>query len=59
MVFGERHGDAGCTVDGNGEAELLAPKFIEAELWAHKHGVRCIGQGQSMKRKKKKVHASP
>lgn len=44
MVFGQSQRDVSCVIDGNSEAKLLTPEFIESQLCAHKHAVRCVWQ---------------
>lgn len=44
MVFGQSQRDVSCVIDGNSEAKLLTPEFIESKLCAHKHAVRCVWQ---------------
>lgn len=44
VVLGQSQRDVSCVVDGNSEAKLVTPEFIESELCAHKHAVRRVWQ---------------
>jgi hypothetical protein len=46
VVSAEADGDVGRLVDRYGEAKLLAPELVGAQLCPHKHGVRRIGKGK-------------
>ena len=44
VVFGQSQRDVSRVIDGNSEAKLFTPEFIESKLCAYKHAVRCVWQ---------------
>lgn len=47
VMFGQSQRDVGGVIDGNTEAKLLTPEFVESQLCAYKYAVRRMWQRQS------------